>query len=50
MAVPGYTSPYQDVRFYNTGGSELNLTTISVSGSMFGTPENRCTNSVATFM
>jgi len=45
MAVPGYTSPYQDVRFYNTGGSELTLT-ISVSGSMFAAPENWCTNGV----
>lgn len=45
MAVPGYTSPYQDVRFYNTGSSELALT-ISVSGSVFATPENRCTNGV----
>jgi hypothetical protein len=45
MAVPGYTSPYQDVRFFNTGSSELTLA-ISVSGSMFAIPENRCTNGV----
>jgi hypothetical protein len=45
MAVPGYTSPYQDVRFINTGSSELTLA-ISVSGTMFAIPENRCTNGV----
>jgi len=39
-AVPGYTSPPQDVRFYNSGSSALTVT-ITVTGP-FAIPQNRC--------
>lgn len=39
-AVPGYTSPPQDVKFYNTGSTELTLT-VSITGP-FAIPKNRC--------
>jgi len=46
MAVPGYTSPPQDVRFVNTGDTEL-TPTISIDNSdTFAIANNRCLNGV----
>ena len=39
-AIPGYTSPPQEVTFYNTGDSELTVT-ISIRG-LFAIPQNLC--------
>jgi|HubBroStandDraft_4_1064222.scaffolds.fasta_scaffold263394_1 hypothetical protein len=39
-AVPGYTSPQQDVRLFNTGESEF-LVTVSITGP-FSIPTNDC--------
>jgi hypothetical protein len=45
MAVPGYTSPSQDVRFVNTGDTELSPT-VSIDNSVFTIADNRCLNGV----